>query len=157
MNKITRTVIRGFAAMAISAGGVTIAPLIGISQALSDQTLAQGCTAANRGTSPNCPFALRFQPGAYGTLINDQLTATPQIRYYALDARAGQRLTLIFAGAGGLRAGITFPGGNGDGPFTGEGNTIELPQTGKYVLYIGQNTMSSQPWRGSFSLAVMVR
>jgi hypothetical protein len=157
MNQITQSVIQGLAVIAISTGGLTIAPLIGISQALSDQPLAQGCTAANRGTSSNCPFALRFQPGAYGALINDQLTATPQIRYYALDARAGQRLTLIFAGAGGLRAGITFPGGSGDGPFTGEGNTIELPRTGKYILYIGQNTMSGQPWRGNFSLAVMVK
>ncbi|ACK71856.1 hypothetical protein PCC7424_3463 [Gloeothece citriformis PCC 7424] len=120
-------------------------------------SIAQNCPNAQRGTSQNCPLPINFSQGSYGALINDHLSATPQMRYYSLSARSGQRLTLSFAGAGPLRAGITFPNNSGDGPFSGDGNTIELPQTGTYIIYIGQNTMSGQPWRGNFTMAVIVK
>ncbi|WP_013323610.1 hypothetical protein [Gloeothece verrucosa] len=127
----------------------------------SDQPLpieyAQACTTAQRGSSQSCPQPITFAQGAYGALVNDRLSSSPQTRYYSLAATGGQRLTLTFAGAGPLRAGITFPGGGGDGPFDGEGNTIELPRSGTYIIYISQNTMAGQPWRGGFSLALIVR
>ena len=56
-----------------------------------------------------------------------------------------------------MRGGINFPGGSGDGPFSGEGNTITLPTSGDYILYLGQNTMAGEPWVGGYSLGVMVR
>ena len=144
-------------AMALSVWGVTVMPLKSYSQIERTQALTQSCPIAKQGTSKNCPIPLRFEPNAYGVLINDQLKLTPEIRYYSLKARTGQRLTLTFAGKGALRAGITFPNGSGDGPFSGEGNTVVLPQMGTYIIYIGQNTMSGDPWRGTFSLALIVK
>lgn len=115
------------------------------------------CTDTTRGTSENCPRPVKIAPGFYGTSIDDRLNAVPGTRYYSLKARAGQRLTLSFAGDGPLRAGISFPGGGGDGPFDGGGNTIALTVTGTYIVYIGQNTMAGEPWRGRFSIAFIVR
>ena len=89
--------------------------------------------------------------------MHGRLTVAPQQKYYALRMRAGQRLTITFAGAGAMRGGINFPGGSGDGPFSGEGNTITLPTSGDYILYLGQNTMAGEPWVGGYSLGVMVR
>jgi hypothetical protein len=144
-------------AMAISFWSVTLMPLKSLSQPNPTQHAAQRCRIVDLGAFQNCPIPLRFESGAYGTLVNDQLKRIPGTRYYSLKARAGQRLTLTFAGKGALRAGLTFPNGGGDGPFSGEGNTIKLPQTGTYIIYVGQNTMSGEPWRGPFSLAVIVK
>ena len=128
-----------------------------ISQVLPEQRQTKSCSSSKRGSSEACPLPLRFETGAYGVLVTDRLNVIPQTRYYSLKAKAGQRLTLTFAGAGDLRAGITFPGESGDGPFSGEGNAIALPTAGTYILYISQNTMSGQPWKGTFSLAAIVR
>ena len=157
MTPRSKKALRVLSVIAISVWGVTVMPPNSYSQIERTQALTQSCRIAKQGTSKNCPIPLRFEPNAYGALINDQLKLTPELRYYLLKARTGQRLTLTFAGKGALRAGITFPNGNGDGPFSGEGNTVALPQTGTYIIYIGQNTMSGNPWRGSFSLAVMVK
>ena len=143
--------------MAIGLYGATLIPLKSLSQSKLTQHSTQRCRIVDLGAFQDCPIPLRFEPGAYGVLVNDQLKRIPEIRYYSLKARAGQRLTLTFAGKGGLRAGITFPNGSGDGPFSGNGNTIELHQTGTYIIYIGQNTMSGEPWKGLFSLAVIVK
>lgn len=139
---------------------LTLSLIVGSAFFNSDVTYSkptQTCSSVQRGTSQNCPLPLSFSQGSYGALINDRLNATPQTRYYSLSAKQGQRLILSFAGAGALRAGITFPNGGGDGPFSGEGNIIELPSTGTYVIYIGQNTMSGQPWHGNFTLAVIIK
>ncbi len=157
MTPSSKIAIRVLSALAISAWGVTVMPSKSYSQIERTQPLTQSCPIAKQGTSKNCPIPLRFEPNAYGALISDQLKLTPEIRYYSLKAHTGQRLTLTFAGKGALRAGITFPNGSGDGPFSGEGNTLALPQSGTYIIYIGQNTMSGDPWRGSFSLAVIVK
>lgn len=113
--------------------------------------------ACRAGTSETCPIPLRFARGSYGVLVDGVLTLTPDHRYYSIAARAGQHMTISFVGLGALRAGIIFPGGSGDGPFGGEGNTITLPSTGTYIIYIGQNTMAGDPWRGGFTLSVLVR
>ncbi len=113
--------------------------------------------ACRPGTSEVCPIALRFARGSYGVMIDGVLTRIPDMRYYSIAARAGQQMTISFVGLAALRAGITFPGGGGDGPFGGEGNTITLPNTGTYIIYIGQNTMAGDPWRGGFTLSVLVR
>lgn len=109
------------------------------------------------GLVESCPLPLRFARGSYGTLVNGTLTRIPDQRYYSMKARAGQFLTLSFTGIGPMRGGITFPGSGGDGPFDGSGNTIALPTTGTYVIYLGQNTMAGDVWRGPFTLAVLVR
>ncbi len=113
--------------------------------------------ACRPGTSAACPITLSFARGSYGVMIDGVLTRTPDTRYYAISARAGQRMTITFTGLGALRGGITFPAGGGDGPFTGEGNVITLPSTGTYIVYLSQNTMAGDPWRGGFTLSVLVR
>ncbi len=117
-------------------------------------TAPQACRA---GASAACPIPLRFARGSYGAMANGVLTGTPDTRYYSIAARAGQQMTVSFVGLGPLRAGITFPDGNGDGPFDGSGNVIALPSTGVYIIYIGQNTMAGEPWRGGFTLSVLIR
>ena len=144
-------------AVGIGFCGITVLPLSSLSQPKLNQHLTQHCQNVDLGTAQNCPMPLRFQIGAYGALVNDQLKLTPETRYYAFKARAGQSLTLSFVGKSALRAGLTFPNGSGDGPFGGEGSIVELPQTGTYIIYVGQNTMSGEPWRGAFSLAVLIR
>lgn len=115
---------------------------------------ARACVA---GSSASCPIRISLLRGTYGTTVHGRLTLAPQQKYYALRARAGQRLTITFAGFGVMRGGINFPGGGGDGPFDGDGNTIDLPTTGDYILYLGQNTMAGEPWTGGYSLGVMIR
>jgi hypothetical protein len=144
-------------AIGIGFCGLTVLPLSSLSQPKHNQHLTQHCRNIDLGTVQSCPMPLRFQRGAYGALVNDQLKLTPETRYYAFKARAGQRLTLSFVGKGALRAGLLFPNGSGDGPFGGEGSIIELPQTGTFIIYIGQNTMSGEPWQGAFSLAVLIK
>ena len=153
----SRRAIQALIAVGIGPYAVTVLPLSSLSQPKLNQPPTQRCRLVDLGAFQNCPMPLHFEPGAYGTLVNDQLRHTPETRYYALKARAGQRLTLSFLGKGALRAGLTFHNGSGDGPFSGEGNTLELPQTGTYIIYIGQNTMSGEPWRGPFSLAVIMK
>ncbi len=109
------------------------------------------------GSSATCPIRISLLRGTYGTTVHGRLTLAPQQKYYALRARAGQWLTITFAGFGTMRGGINFPGGGGEGPFDGEGNTLELPATGDYILYLGQNTMAGEPWTGGYSLGVMIR
>jgi len=117
-----------------------------------------GASCAGRlGLSADCPIPLRFTRGSYGVLVSGTLTRIPDQRFYSIRARAGQRMTITFTGLAAMRGGINFPGGSGDGPFYGEGNSITLPTTGVYVLYVGQNTMAGDPWRGPFTLAVLVR
>jgi hypothetical protein len=117
----------------------------------------QKCSKSRLGSSDKCPLPITVRRGSFSALIDDCLTEAPQVRYYSLQAKRGQRLTITFAGSGALRGGITFPGGGGDGPFYGDGNTIELPQTGNYIIYLGQNTMSGEPWVGSFSIAIIIK
>ena len=122
---------------------------------LSGQTAqARACVP---GSSASCPIRISLLRGTYGTTVHGRLTFAPQQKYYALRARAGQLLTITFAGYGAMRGGINFPGGGGDGPFSGEGSTIDLPVTGDYILYLGQNTMAGEPWTGGYSLGVMIR
>lgn len=153
----TQSIIQTTTALIFGTIGATTFSLNSISQAQSVFEISQNCTKAQRGTTSNCPLPISFSQGSYGALVNDYLNASPEIRYYSLAANAGQRLTLSFTGAGALRAGITFPNGSGDGPFSGEGNTIELPSTGTYIIYIGQNTMSGEAWRGNFTMAILVK
>ena len=153
----SKRAIQALIAVGIGPYAVTVLPLSSLSQPKPNPHLTQRCRIVDLGAFQNCPMPLRFEPRAYGALVNDQLKQIPDTRYYALKARAGQRLTLTFAGKGALRAGLTFPNGSGDGPFSGEGNTLELPQAGTYIIYIGQNTMSGEPWRGPFSLAVIMK
>ena len=39
----------------------------------------------------------------------------------------------------------------------GRGQLIDLPQTGDYILYLGQHTMADEAWTGKFTLSVMVQ
>lgn len=117
----------------------------------------QTCPKSQLGVSDRCPLPITIKRNSFGALIDDRLTKAPEVRYYSLQAKRGQRLTLSFAGAGALRGGITFPDGGGDGPFYGDGNTIELPQTGNYIIYVGQNTMSGEPWVGTVSIAIIIK
>ena len=157
MNLMAQNKIRLLMAFKIAFCGVMLLPLSSLAQPKLNQPATQRCRLVDLGAFQNCPMPLHFEPGAYGTLVNDQLRNTPETRYYALKARAGQRLNLSFLGKGALRAGLTFPNSSGEGPFSGEGSTIELPQTGTYIIYIGQNTMSGEPWQETFSLAVLVK
>ena len=133
---------------------VFVCTFMGMAISPATASVSQACRP---GTSEACPIALRFARGSYGVMVNGALTRTPDMRFYAIAARAGQQMTISFAGLGALRAGITFPDGGGDGPFGGEGNTITLPSNGAYIIYIGQNTMAGDPWRGGFTLSVLVR
>ncbi|MDV3003018.1 MAG: hypothetical protein N5P05_004673 (plasmid) [Chroococcopsis gigantea SAG 12.99] len=119
--------------------------------------ISQKCPKSRSGSSDKCPLPITVRRGSFGALIDDRLTEAPQVRYYSLHAKRGQRLTITFAGSGALRGGITFPAGGGDGPFYGDGNTIELPLTGNYIIYVGQNTMSGEPWVGTFSIALIIK
>lgn len=109
------------------------------------------------GVIERCPSVMQFRRGYYGSLVNGRFSQPGETRYYLLNARAGQRLTLMFTGVGAMRAGITFPNGGGDGPFSGKGNTVELPVSGDYIIYVSQNTMAGEPWAGNFTLAVLVK
>lgn len=109
------------------------------------------------GIQETCPIRIRFAAGAYGALVNGTLTRTPDVRYYVINARAGQKMYLTFLGKGYMRGGITYPNGSGDGPFVSGQTVIDLPQTGDYILYLGQHTMASEPWTGKFTLSVMVQ
>jgi hypothetical protein len=115
---------------------------------------AQGCRP---GTSQSCPIHLRFTRGSYGVMVDGVLTRTPDARYYSIAARAGQHMIITFTGLGAMRGGIVYPGGGGDGPFDGQGTVITLPSNGTYIIYLGQNTMAGEPWRGGFTLSVLVR
>ena len=131
--------------------GIALTMVCGFSARVAN---ARVCVA---GSSAACPIRISLLRGTYGTTVHGRLTVAPQQKYYALRMRAGQRLTITFAGAGAMRGGINFPGGSGDGPFGGEGNTITLPTSGDYIWYLGQNTMACEPWVGGYSLGVMVR
>jgi hypothetical protein len=113
--------------------------------------------ACQPGTSEACPIPLRFVRGSYGAMTDGVLRYTPETRYYAVTARAGQRMTITFVGLGAMRAGLLYPNGSGQGPFGGEGGTITLPSNGTYIIYLSQNTMAGDPWRGGFTLSVLVR
>lgn len=115
---------------------------------------AQGCRP---GTSQSCPIPLRFARGSYGAMADGVLTQMPDARYYSINARAGQRMIITFTGLGAMRGGITYPAGGGDGPFDGQGTVITLPSNGTYIIYLGQNTMAGDPWRGGYTLSVLVR
>lgn len=118
---------------------------------------AQARCAGRLGKTQDCPIPLRFTRGSYGVMVNGVFTREPDTRYYSVAARAGQLMTLSFHGAGPMRGGVTFPRSGGDGPFNGQGDTIRLPRNGVYIVYVGQNTMAGNPWRGGYTLSVMVR
>ena len=84
-------------------------------------------------------------------------SAGDQARYYVIHARAGQKMYLAFLGRGHLRGGITYPNGSGDGPFVSGQTVLDLPQTGDYIIYLGQHTMADEAWTGRFTLSVMVQ
>ena len=109
------------------------------------------------GILASCPIRIRFGAGAYGAMLNGALTRSPDVRYYVIHARAGQKMYLAFLGRGHLRGGITYPNGSGDGPFVSGQTVLDLPQTGDYIIYLGQHTMADEAWTGRFTLSVMVQ
>ncbi len=134
---------------------VWLAIALGLASVFVPQAvMARACVL---GSSAACPIRISLARGTYGTTVHGRLTQVPQQKFYAFRARAGQSLTIAFAGAGAMRGGINFPGGSGDGPFNGDGVTIALPTSGDYIIYLGQNTMAGEIWTGGYSLGVMVR
>lgn len=140
--------VLGFSTSMPAAASVAVSP----TSAASHAACPRGA-----GTEETCPIRIRFAAGAYGALVNGTLTHAPDVRYYVINARAGQKMYLTFLGKGYMRGGIKYPNGSGDGPFVSGQTVIDLPQTGNYIIYLGQHTMASEPWTGKFTLSVMVQ
>jgi nucleoside recognition membrane protein YjiH len=117
------------------------------------QAQGQPYCANQLGLVPECPIPLRFPRGAYGISVHGTMRRNTDQRFYTVAARAGQRMTISFLGAGRMRGNITFPEG-GYESFNGEGDTVQLRSNGVYRISLAQAGAS---WRGSYTLSVMVR
>ena len=99
---------------------------------------------------------LHFDAGSYGTLVNGKVEPGKPVTSYSADFGAGQVITVTFTGAGPMRGSIECPGGVGDGPWYGTGNSITTKVAGVCTITVGANTMATD-WTGGFTMAVLAR
>lgn len=115
-----------------------------------------GAPCATTDGSEACPYVLHVAPGTYGALTNGAITKTNYVVNYALTVRAGQTISVSFAGTHDMRGSITC-GHDGDGPWYGTGNSFTTKTSGTCIIRVAANTHSGDPWDGGFTLAVIVR
>ena len=125
-----------------------------VSRLIGSAFLVAGCYATSANAAP--PIPLHFAPGSYGTLVDGKVVPGQPITTYAGEFGAGQVITITFTGAGPMRGSIECPGGVGDGPWYGTGNSITTKVAGVCTITVGANTMATD-WTGGFTMAVLAR
>ena len=100
------------------------------------------------------PIPIKFTPGSYGAVVNGKVTTAAPLTTYSLKVKAGQVLIVTFTGGGPMRGSVSCPGGVGDGPWYGTGNTITATTAGVCTITVGANTMAAD-WTGGFTMAVL--
>jgi hypothetical protein len=114
------------------------------------------------------PIPIQFASGSWGGIVNGAVTnlTDPGNQPYALNAGAGQTLTMIFDGGGppdgksgdSLRVQVFGPNGTllpDANPYATSPATLTLPATGTYTLVVGLDNME-ELWAGTFTLCVLV-
>jgi len=107
------------------------------------------------GTNAAPPIPIKFAPGSYGAVVDGKVVPGQALTTYSLKVGAGQLIIVTFTGAGAMRGSIQCPGGVGDGPWYGTGNTITATTAGTCDITVGANTMAAD-WTGGFTMAVLV-
>jgi hypothetical protein len=101
------------------------------------------------------PIPIKFAAGSYGAVVNGKVIVGAPLTTYSLKVKAGRVLIVTFTGGGPMRGSVSCPGGVGDGPWYGTGNTITATTAGVCTITVGANTMAAD-WTGGFTMAVLV-
>jgi hypothetical protein len=113
--------------------------------------LVSGAAEAATGSGGD-PIVVRMRRGTDRIRLHGVLKEGVDCCTYKFDARKGQHLT---AGVNGpaTRLSITFPNGDGDGPALPD--SMELPETGTYLLTVSPNLMADGAY-GRFTLYLAI-
>ena len=112
---------------------------------------AAACTAG----SSACPIRISFAPGAYSGQGHAYLAGASSVKWFVVNARAGQTMVVIVKGRGPTRGIVYSPDGSHSGQPGGRIFDAIVPASGDQRIRVSESTMG-EAWSGGVDVLVVI-